>query len=210
MTRVKICGITTLEDALCAVGAGADALGFVFADSPRRVTPAAARDIIRQLPPFVTATGVFVGDDPAAGAIADECGLQALQLHTGYSEEYVRSLRQQARTLILGVRVRDEDSLKDVPGIESASALLLDSWVPGAAGGTGATFDWRLCSLAEQTGLPVILSGGLTPENVAVAVRTVRPYAVDVSSGVEMAPGRKDPDKVRRFIERAKSAEPSC
>ncbi len=207
MTRVKICGIRTLEDALCAVRAGADALGFVFADSPRRVAPAAAREIIQKLPPFVTATGVFVGDDPRAEEIAAECGLQALQLHTGYSEGYVRSLSRAGRSLILGVRVKDADSFRAVPGIECASALLLDSYVAGAAGGTGEAFDWSLCSLAAGTGLPLILSGGLSPENVALAVSTVRPYAVDVSSGVESAPGRKDPDKVRLFIERAKSAE---
>ena len=209
MTRVKICGITTLEDALGAVRAGADALGFVFADSPRRVTPAAARDIIQQLPPFVTPTGVFVGDDPQAGSIADQCGLRALQLHTGYSAGFVRELRESGRVLILGVRVKDERSLEEIPGVEWASALLLDSHVPGTAGGTGKTFDWGLCSGAVRTGLPVILSGGLTPDNVAAAIRAVRPYAVDVSSGVELAPGRKDPERVRLFIERARSAEPS-
>lgn len=205
MTRIKICGITHLEDALAAVSAGADALGFVFAESPRRVSPDAARDIIRSLPPFVTTVGVFVGDEPEAERIADTCGLGALQLHDGYSAPYVERLS--GRRLILGVRMRDESSLSDIPGLQHAGALLLDAWAPEAAGGTGRTFDWELAGRAAALGVPVIVSGGLGPDNVEDAIRRIRPYGVDVASGVEASPGRKNVDKVRLFIERARFAD---
>lgn len=210
MTRIKICGITQLTDA-AAIEAGADALGFVFADSPRRITPGAARDIIRQIPPFVQTVGVFVVDEESAEErdrierTADTCGLGVIQLHCGYSAHLTRALRD--RRLVLGARVRDRASLEEIPGIEDAAGLLLDTHVEGVAGGTGRTFDWSLAVEAKKLGKPVILSGGLTPENVAQAIETAHPYAVDVSSGVESSPGRKDPERVREFIERARSTD---
>ncbi|MCC6483454.1 MAG: phosphoribosylanthranilate isomerase [Armatimonadetes bacterium] len=203
MTRVKICGITNLQDAQAAVEAGADALGFVFAESPRRISPESARDIIRRLPPFVQAVGVFVGEDPDASTIAAACSLDAVQLHSGYSLPYVRRIAD--RRIVLGIRVKNEASLQDVPGVEHACAILLDAFVPEAAGGSGKTFDWELARQADRLGKPVIVSGGLTVDNVESAVRQMRPYAVDVSSGVESRPGVKDPEKVRLFIERAKA-----
>ncbi len=211
MTRIKICGITQLTDAAAAIEAGADALGFVFADSPRRITPGAARDIIRQIPPFVQTVGVFVVDPASAeerGRIertADTCGFGVIQLHCGYSADLTRALRD--RRLVLGARVRDRASLESIPGIEDACGLLLDTHVDGVAGGTGRTFDWSLAVEAKKLGKPVIMSGGLTPENVARAIETAHPYAVDVSSGVESSPGRKDPERVREFIERARSTD---
>jgi len=133
------------------------------------------------------------------------CGLGALQLHAGYSAPYVERLS--GRRLILGVRVRDASSLSDIPGLQHAGALLLDAWAPDAAGGTGKTFDWELAERAAALGVPVIVSGGLGPGNVEDAVRRIRPYGVDAASGVESSPGRKDVEKVRLFIERARFAD---
>lgn len=202
MTRVKICGITSIDDALAAVSYGADALGFIFAESPRQIAPESASMIIRKLPPFVTTVGVFVGDDPQARTIAELCGLDVLQLHTGYTEGYVQSLSD--LNLALGVRVRDEDSLKSIPGLEYGRAVLLEGYSEKGYGGVGQGFDWRLASGAKSLGKPLILSGGLNPDNIRDAVQSVQPYAVDVSSGVESAPGRKDLERVRLFIERAR------
>lgn len=205
MTRVKICGITQVEDAAAAVELGADALGFVFTSSPRQITPETARSITDNLPPYVVRTGVFVGDDPRIPEIVDFCGLDVIQLHSGYSAGFAERL--QPRRIVLGVRMKDESSLSDIPGLRWATAVLLDAFSPDAAGGTGKTFDWALAQKASHLGKPVILSGGLTPGNVQEAILRVRPYAVDVSSGVERSPGIKDREKMREFIERARSAE---
>lgn len=203
MTRVKICGITSLRDAQTAVEAGADALGFVFAESPRRISPENARNIIHCLPPYIQIAGVFVGDDPDAPGIARDCALDVLQLHSGYSGPYVEQMS--GRRLVLGIRMKDRSSLESVAGLEHASAVLLDAFVPEVAGGSGRTFDWELALLARGLGKPVVLSGGLTVDNVQQAIEWVHPYAVDVSSGVESSPGVKDPEKVRLFIERARA-----
>jgi len=202
LTRVKICGITQLKDAQAAVDAGVDALGFVFAQSPRRISRDLARSIISRLPPYVQTVGVFVGDDPDAEPIADECGLGVLQLHSGYSADYVEALSH--RRLSLGIRVKDKSSLDNIPGLARASAILLDTFHPNLTGGTGRVFDWKLTDIAQSLGKPVILSGGLTIDNIQAAIRQVKPYAVDVSSGVETEPGIKDLEKVRQFVERAK------
>jgi phosphoribosylanthranilate isomerase len=198
--RVKICGIRDLKTALAAIEAGADALGFVFAEkSPRRISPDAAREISLSLPPFIARVGVFV-DVPAAVVlqIADFCRLDVLQLHGGEPPDYCRSLPFK---VVKAFRVRDGHSLRganDYP----ADAVLLDAFVPGLAGGTGESFNWEL---VVKAGLkkPVILAGGLSPANVRQAVAAVRPYAVDVSSGVE-TDGKKDLEKIRLFIQRAK------
>jgi phosphoribosylanthranilate isomerase len=204
MVHVKICGITSLEDAQLAVDAGADALGFVFyPPSPRYVTPEQAEQIIQTLPPFVTTVGLFV--DAALDIINDtaaRCGLDRVQLHGRETPEYCR---QVIRPVIKAVRIKNAASLAHVPDYK-VSAYLLDTYVEGALpGGTGASFSWELAARAKPYG-PVILAGGLTPENIEVAIVQTRPYGVDVSTGVERAPGIKDHQKVRDFIARAKAA----
>lgn len=198
---VKICGITTLQDALEAAHLGADALGFNFyAKSPRYIDPEKARGIIRELPPFATAVGLFVNEQAGrVEKIADRCGIDILQFHGDESPEYCAGF---SRRVIKAFRMRDREDL-DYLRAFSVSAHLLDAYSEGAYGGTGKTFNWELASEAKALGR-VVLAGGLTPENVAEAVGAVGPYAVDVSSGVESAPGRKDPARVAEFIKRAK------
>ncbi|MEW6352206.1 MAG: phosphoribosylanthranilate isomerase [Thermodesulfobacteriota bacterium] len=201
MVRVKICGITTIEDAMAAVGAGADALGFVFAPSPRRVSPDRARAIVRELPPFVITVGVFVNAGlEEIRAIRAFCKLGLVQLHGSESEDFVNQL---GSGTIKALRVGSDTVVR--PESYAGATLLLDTYSPSAAGGTGTTFDWSLAAEVARS-RPVILAGGLTPENVADAIRTVSPYGVDVSSGVEIEPGRKDHEKISRFVRRAKSA----
>ncbi len=204
MTRVKICGITSAEDALAAVEAGADALGFVFAPgTPRLVHPETAERIVAGLPPFVTAVGVFV-DQPLEEVlrIAARCNLQAVQLHGDESEAFSRRIPLK---VIKALRVRDVPDLRLIPTYP-AHAFLLDAFVEGQAGGTGALISWDLAVHAKGHA-PIILSGGLRPETVGLAVRRVRPYGVDVSSGVEAGPGRKDHQKVRKFIAAVRQAD---
>jgi phosphoribosylanthranilate isomerase len=203
MIRVKICGITRLEDALAAVRLGADALGFNFWPGSRRhVAPEAARKIVRALPPFVTAVGVFV--DPTrdeALRAAEASGIQVFQLHGDEPPELCAAL---ALPVVKGLRVADARSLAALASYE-VSAFLLDAPAAGY-GGSGKTFDWALAREAALAAR-VILAGGLGPDNVAEAVRTVRPYGVDVASGVESAPGVKDERLMARFIRAAKEAE---
>ena len=201
MVKVKICGITNSEDALIAVEAGADALGFIFAEqSPRCITPQKAAVIIAKLPPFVQSVGLFVNAEPERiNWLADFCGLDIVQLHGEEGPDICPEIR---RRVIKAFRVKDAASLAAMPAYQVAG-YLLDAWVPDAHGGTGLTFDWGLAAGAKQFG-PLILAGGLTPENVRSAVETVGPYAVDVSSGVEAAPGKKAAEKVREFIKQAK------
>ena len=201
MIKVKICGITNPEDALQAVGAGADALGFVFfAQSPRSVSEDQVREIVKLLPPFVTRVGLFVNaDTEQINRTMLSCQLDLAQLHGDEAPELFGRLDCRA---IKALRVQDRSCLLDHQRYPGAG-LLLDAWSPDRYGGTGESFDWELAAeIARQR--PVILAGGLTPENVAAAVRAVQPYAVDVSSGVETAPGRKDPHKLRSFIRNAK------
>ncbi|MDT8440578.1 MAG: phosphoribosylanthranilate isomerase [Desulfuromonadales bacterium] len=201
--KVKICGITSIDDALHASACGADALGFVFhAGSPRHVTPEQARAIIAALPPFVTTVGLFVNEQPATiRAIAGDCGLDIIQLH---GDERPVDCDFTPLRAIKALRVKDATSLAGHDAYRT-SALLLDTWVQDAYGGTGHAFNWSLA--AEVAGQrPVILAGGLTPDNVAAAIRQVRPYGVDVSSGVESRPGRKDPARVEGFVRMAKES----
>ncbi|MSU62392.1 MAG: phosphoribosylanthranilate isomerase [Pedosphaera sp.] len=202
--RVKICGITSVRDALAAVEAGADALGFMFYEpSPRFVSTHAAAEIIRELPPFIAKVGVLVdAGQETIQHVIDVCGIDTLQFH---GEESPKFCRHFGLKTIKAFRVRGPEVLEQVKHYE-AVAWLLDSFVPGALGGTGATFNWDIASDATALSPRVILAGGLTPENVAEAVRRVRPFGIDVSSGVESAPGRKDADKLRTFIAAAKSA----
>jgi phosphoribosylanthranilate isomerase len=200
--RVKICGLTNLNDALHAVSCGADALGFVFyRQSPRCVSPEKVRDIVCALPPLVTTVGLFVNQ------VLDEvqrvtafCGLDVIQLHGDEPPQFCAALAP--RRVIRAVRLRDADSLAGVT-TAAVSAVLLDAWVPERFGGTGHCCDWQLAAEVASR-QPTVLAGGLCPANVAQAVRRVRPYGVDVSSGVEKSPGCKDPDKVADFIRQAK------
>jgi phosphoribosylanthranilate isomerase len=203
MVKIKVCGITNSNDALLAVALGADALGFIFyPKSPRYVEPEAARQIISQLPPFVAAVGVFV--DEAAATVQDlaaRVGLDWLQLHGRETPEYCRSL---GRKVIKGFRIKDVSSLAELaPDRDAAVALLLDTYKKGQVGGTGEIFDWHLAKQAQAYG-HIILAGGLTPENVAQAIAAAQPQAVDVASGTEAAPGKKDPEKLRAFLAAAK------
>lgn len=203
MVKIKICGITSLDDALAAIAAGADALGFVFHPaSPRHIFPEQAAAIIRRVPPFVTAVGLFV--DEAAevvNSIADQSGLDIIQLHGDETPEYCSAIR---RRIIKAFRVKEITCLDPMQQYQVA-ACLLDAWSPSAHGGTGRTFNWEIAACAAQSER-VILAGGLTPDNVADAIRKVRPYAVDVSSGVESSPGKKDHLLVSAFIKAAREA----
>jgi phosphoribosylanthranilate isomerase len=202
--RVKICGITRLQDLHAACDAGADALGFVFFEkSPRHLTIAAAAALVREVPPFVQSVGLFVNADPAfIAAVLQAVPLDLLQFH---GDETPAECARFGRPYIKAVRVKpDTDLLKCAADFDAARGLLLDAFVPGVPGGTGERFDWGL--VPANLPKPVILSGGLTLDNVAEAVRTVRPWAVDVSSGVEAAKGIKDAHKIARFIAKAKEA----
>ena len=203
--RVKICGITNRGDADAAVECGADALGFIFySASPRFIELKAAAEIIRALPPFVAKVGVFV-DAPLdeIQRTARACGIGVAQLHGTETPEFCDEVAAAGLEVIKAFRVRDESSLAALEKYHT-HAFLLDSYVPGQVGGTGEVFNWDLAVRAKEVGRPIILAGGLTPENVAKAVETVRPFGVDVSSGVEAGPGTKNLDKVRTFIARAK------
>jgi phosphoribosylanthranilate isomerase len=199
--RVKICGITSLEDALVAVDAGADALGFVFAPSSRQVTSEQAAAIIRELPPFVTTVGLVVDQDPRP--ILGVCPVDVVQFHGSETPETCAAA---GRRCYKAFRLRDVADLDALPRYGVVSAFLLDAYVPGVPGGTGHRFPWQLAVEAQQFGKPVIVAGGLTPGNVAQCVEQTRPYGVDVSTGVEAAPGKKDPVKVRDFIAAAQGA----
>ena len=199
MVRIKICGITNLEDALLAAELGADALGFIFyPPSPRSVEPETAQGIIAQLPPFVSTVGVFV-DEAAATVreLAATVGLDWLQLHGQETPEYCRAL---SRRVIKSFRIQDENSLTGLADYRGAAqAFLLDTYKKGLIGGTGETFNWDLARKAKKYG-PIILAGGLTADNVAQAITMAHPWAVDVASGVESRPGKKDPEKLRAFF----------
>jgi phosphoribosylanthranilate isomerase len=202
--KVKICGITNLADGMAAVEAGADMLGFVFCErSPRGITPQAASGIIRDLSPFTVKAGVFVDapEEEVFEAIR-LCGLNLLQFHGDETPAYCL---QFGVLSMKAFRVRDAESLRALADYPT-HAWLLDAYTPGKPGGTGETFDWDLAVEARGRGRPIFLAGGLTPENVAAAVQRVRPFGVDVSSGVEASPGKKDHAKVRAFIQAAKGA----
>jgi phosphoribosylanthranilate isomerase len=203
MVLIKICGITGREDALLAVELGADALGFIFTDSPRRVTPEEAGAIIDVLPPPVCKIGVFLDQqEEEVKSIADSCGLDGLQFHGRETPAYCKKFTQK---VIKAFRIRNVADLKAL-SLYEADAFLLDSYHESLPGGTGKTFDWNLAVEAKRYG-KIILSGGLNPENVFSAVQQVGPYAVDVSSGVETSPGRKDPARLKAFIGEVRRAE---
>ena len=195
--KVKICGITNLKDALLAAENGADAVGFIFyKESPRSISQKEVKEIIVQLPPFVETVGVFVDEmSDKVNRIAEQCRLTAIQLHGDESPAFCRRIK---RRVVKAVRVKDAESLKGMSGYD-VSGFLLDSYNDGGRGGTGQVFDWNLALRAKKQG-PVILAGGLNPYNVYTAIHRVKPYGVDVCSGVEKSAGLKDPKKISEFI----------
>ena len=201
--RVKICGITTIEDALHALAMGADALGFVFyPGSPRYITPEQAQQIIAQLPPFVSIVGLFVNAEAdQIRTTIRQCRLDVIQLH---GDETPTQCHYPEVKVIKALRLRGAECLHGIENY-SVSALLLDAWVEDAYGGTGQLGRWDLAAQVAQQ-FPVILAGGLTNSNIRTAIDAVKPYAVDVSSGVESSPGCKDPELVRDFIYQAKQS----
>ena len=218
MIRVTGCGITSLEDAALCVEEGTDALGFIFVEgTPRFVTPEQVAPIVRQLPPFVTPVGVF-WDHPRGHvkAVAETCGLRALQFHgsespddlAGHDLPVIKTVKLPPASTVEGLpEYRLGEPLFTRPFAAVASAFLFDTAVRWSEGEAREPIEWRMiASRLGDTRVPLILSGGLTPDNVARAVEIVRPYAVDVNSGVEARPGKKDPAKVRRFVTEARRA----
>ena len=202
-TWIKMCGMTRVEDAVAASGAGTDAVGFVFAQSPRRTTPAVARSMGRELLPHILRFGVFVDEAPAEIArIVEEAEIDRVQLH-GFEEPMVREVI--GTRVVKAFRVVDESVLPEIRAW-SPDFFFLDSFSPHAAGGTGTKFDWNIARQARELG-NLVLAGGLTPENVGEAIREVRPFGVDVSSGIEESPGRKDPQRIRAFVEAVSEAD---
>jgi len=205
MTAIKICGITRVEDALAAAHCGAHAIGLVFhAVSPRHVTPVQAAAIMRALPPFVTSVGLFV--DRPAGDVDQTLARARIDLLQFHGDEPPAYCRQFAVPYLKAVRMRPGvDLLQYAHDYHDAKALLLDAFVEGMPGGTGATFDWAL--IPGDFPIPLVLSGGLTPDNVTAAIRAVRPWAVDVSSGVEQLKGIKDAAKIAAFVNGVRNAD---
>ena len=204
-TRAKVCGITRIEDGLAAASFGVDAIGFVFySSSPRYVAPAHARDIAVAIAPFVSTVGLFVDADVATVSnVLQTVRLDYLQFHGDESPEYCA---QFGVPFLKAIRVRpDADLLQYAVEFHAAKAILLDAFVEGTHGGTGQHFDWQL--IPRNLPLPVILSGGLGPQNVTDAIRLVRPWAVDVSSGVEIAKGVKDAGKIEQFMRGVRNAD---
>jgi phosphoribosylanthranilate isomerase len=203
MVKVKVCGITNPEDGLFAAKAGADAVGLVFAESPRRLSVEEAREITATLPDYILKVGVFVNEVPEVVLrLSSKVGLDYAQLHGDETPEAVDAVRERGLKVIKALRVRDAGSLKAIEGYE-ADLFLLDAYSKEVRGGTGESFDWELAKALKGCD-NILVSGGLTPENVREAVRFFDPYGVDASSSLEDAPGKKNEERVRRFIGAAK------
>ena len=199
---VKICGVTNEDDALLAVAMGADAIGFVFAPSPRQVHPEVVRDILKRLPHDTLTIGVFRNETPERVVdVITRTGLKGAQLHGGETAEDLRLVRLRVPFVIQALPAGDARLARAGTGPESADVVLVDSPTPGS----GEVFDWSLAEGAPD-GVRLLLAGGLNPDNVEAAIRKVRPWGVDSASGTESAPGRKDATKVRLFVARAKEA----
>ena len=205
MVKVKVCGITNAQDAFKAVELGVDALGFIFASSPRRVNPEKARKIISSIPPFVLTVGVFVNEEQAVmKQIKNFCGLDLVQLHGNEPPDVCEGLMPR---IIKGFRIRNRSDIESVtPYKGKIRAILLDTYERGQRGGTGETFDWNLAVKKKEAGVPIILAGGLTPANIVDAISTVTPYAVDVNSGIEERPGEKDHTLMKELMDNIRKA----
>jgi phosphoribosylanthranilate isomerase len=201
MVRVKVCGITNESDAFMAVEMGADALGFIFARSPRTIGPEEARRIICALPPFAQTVGVFVNENPGRiREITAFCDLDLIQLHGDESPELCETLMPRC---LKAIRVRSKSSLDQIRSFEGkVRAVVLDSYSDEIRGGTGNTFDWGLAAEAKKTGIPIILAGGLDPDNIEEAILTVKPFAVDINSGIEQSAGKKNHFLMGELMER--------
>lgn len=203
MTKIKICGLTNLEDAREAVALGVDAVGFIFAESPRKVSLEKAQEIISQLPPFVTTVAVLADvSESAVRELLNVVSVNALQFHGSESPQYCEEFRKDKK-VIKAFRMRDQ-SVVDSMADYKVDAFLLDTYDPEKKGGTGRAFNWDLAIKAKELGTPIILSGGLNPENIRTALINVRSYGVDVSSGIESSPGKKDHILMRRFVSAVK------
>ncbi len=201
MTKVKICGIKNLQDAIFAADYGADAIGFVFAKSIRKVSKEKVRSIVRKLPPFVTTVGLFVNEtEENIEAVYRFCGLDAIQLHGNEPPNIINKLKD-IKT-IKAFRIQNEEDILPIKKYKP-NAILLDGYSENKMGGTGISFDWKIVKKI-RTSIPIIVAGGLTPLNVSRAIKIVKPYAVDVSSGVESSPGKKDRKLIKKFIDAAK------
>lgn len=202
MTWIKICGITNIEDALKVVELGADALGFVFYEkSPRKTTKEKAKEIISSLPKEVVKVGLFVDElEERVNEITSYCNFDILQFHGDETPDYCKKFPQK---IIKAFRIKDKESLVNIPKYE-VDYYLLDAYSQVAPGGTGRTFNWELAIEAKKFERPIILSGGLNPENIIEAIEKVSPFGVDVSSGVESSPGKKDHKKLKEFITKVK------
>lgn len=207
--KIKICGVTNEEDATWAVNLGASYVGLNFhKDSPRKVSVDQAAKIAKKVPPFVPTVGVFVEQSAEEILkIVEKAGLHGVQLHGDQTPDDCRAIAERMEIPILkAFRVAEEKDLDAIASFRGAAThILLDAKVEGVPGGTGHTFPWELATRAKSFGLPVFLAGGLTPENVRQAVEKVQPFAVDVASGVEKSPKRKDLDKMKKFIAEAKA-----
>jgi len=208
MTKVKICGVTNLEDALIVTNVGADFIGFNFwPQSPRKISERNCKEIVLKLPPFITPVGVFVDEDiEQLKKIAKKCSLKAVQLHGSETPDYCQKVSSETSLpVIKAFRIENEGSIEAIrPFLEAVNYLLLDAFVPGEPGGTGEVFNWDIALKAKDFNKPFFLAGGLTPENIGEAISKVAPFAVDVASGVERLPRRKDYDKVNKFVRTAR------
>jgi phosphoribosylanthranilate isomerase len=199
--KIKICGITNSEDADMAVKLGTDALGFIFARSPREITPEQARDIIKGLPPFIKSVGVFVNEDPSViHETVNYCGLDIVQFHGDESPEICAEFMPHS---IKALRVKNYSIVEKLSGYKGrVKAFLLDTYSKDMAGGTGETFNWDIAINIKETGIPIILAGGLEPSNIEEAISRVKPYAVDINSGIEESPGKKSHILMKELFEK--------
>ena len=208
MAKVKICGVTNLEDAMLVTNIGADFVGFNFyPESPRKISEKLCKEIVQKLPPFIVPAGVFVDEEiEALKKTAKKCSLKMIQLHGSESPEYCKQVAAETGIPVMkAFRIENEGTIEAIkPYLEAVNYLLLDAYVPGEPGGTGEVFNWDLAVKVKELNKPFFLAGGLTPENVSEAIAKVQPFGVDVASGVERLPRRKDYDKVNKFVRRAR------
>ena len=202
MVKIKICGITNTEDATWVANLGADYLGLVFArDSKRKVNLEKAKEIVSITPPYIKKVGLFVDEEPGVvDKVLTLCKLDMLQFHGQESPDYCNQFKEKAE-IIKAFRLKDETSLSQIPQYD-VNFYLLDAYVEGEPGGTGESFNWDLALKVKEFGRPIFLAGGLNPDNVVEAIKKVQPFAVDVSSGIESSPRRKNVELMQEFIKK--------